>query len=362
MTTEKRREKAQKILSSMMGRDVPVISQSRYKISLIEALNYHNTFTDPKDLRRAVVSYLKENDLSDYLPAIDSSSDHELRQLGVLVMHKARGDYLADKELLFIENKLNSIKQAYKAPVVVIQKQKETKVVDRVLDQARSFASVIDGEIDSIFTKTSKGDFSIESFLKSNNVTESVCKRIASFYEGQIKELNDFLSGDEELKEAYSITKPHAKRILAFLNGVVDACLQNAASIKAQKVRKPRAKKKKPPHVLVAKLQYMKEFKELNLKSIDPKEIIGAKQLWIYNTKYKKLTRLVADNSDGLTIKGTTIVGIHLTESESKRVRKPEMVLADINKKNLIFHMKKMKTKDCEVNGRINKDTILLAV
>lgn len=346
----------------MMGKDVPVIASGRYKMSLIEALNYHNVFTDSKELRRAVVSYLKETNMTDYLPSVDSVSDNEIRQLGVLIMHKVRGDYLADKELLFIENKLNSIKESYKAPVVVIQKQKETKTVDRVLEQARSFASVIDGEIDALLTKTSKGDFSIESFLKSNNVTESVCKRIASFYEGQIKELNDFLSGDEELKEAYSITKPHAKRILAFLNGVVDACLQNAASIKAQKVRKPRAKKKKPAHVLVSKLQYLKEFKELNLKSIDPKDVIGAKQLWIYNTKYKKLTRLIADNAEGLTVKGTTIMGIHLTESECKRVRNPELVLADVNKKTLNFHMKKMKTKDCEVNGRINKDTILLTV
>lgn len=362
MTSEKRREKAQKLLSFMMGKDVPVITSSDYRVSLINALNYHNVFTDSKDLRRAVVSYLKETNMTDYLASVESVSDNELRQLGVLIMHKARGDYLADKELLFIENKLNSIKESYKAPVVIIQKQKETKIVDRVLEQARFFASVIDGELDSLFTKTSKGDFSVESFLKSNNVTESVCKRIASFYEGQIKELNDFLSGDEELKEAYSVTKPHAKRILTFLNGVVDTCLQNAASIKAQKVRKPRTKKKKPAHLLISKLQYLKEFKELNLKSIDPKDVIGAKQLWVYNTKYKKLTRLVADNSEGLTIKGTTIIGIHLTESKSKRVRKPELVLSDINKKSLNFHMKKMKTKECEVNGRINKDTILLTV
>lgn len=362
MTSDKRRDKAQRVLSSMMGKNVPAIKSDNYKESLIVVLNYHNVFTDSKDLRRAVVSYLKENNLLDYIPAVDDASDHTLRQLGILIMHKARGDYLADKELLFIDNKLDAIKSAYRAPVVQIQKQKDTKSVDRVLDQARHYASFIDGELDCLFTKTSNGEFSIEAFLKSNNVTESVCKRIASFYEGQIKELNDFLSGDEELREAYSITKPHAKRMLAFLTGVVDACLQNAATIKAQKVRKPRAKKKKSPQVLVAKMQYLKEFKELNLKSIDPKEVIGAKQLWVYNIKYKKLTRLIADSADGFTVKGTTVVGIHLTESESKRVRKPELVLSDISKKSLNFHMKKMKTKDCEVNGRINKDTILLTV
>jgi hypothetical protein len=361
MSTEKRREKAERVLKSMMGK-APVVTQDEYKLKLIKAFNYHNEFTDDKEFRKIVVNYLKQNGKKDYLPSVDAVSDFELRQIGILISHLQKGDYIAPKDQLLIESKLESIKSKHKEPTQVVAVVSEKKVVDKVLDQARILAASIDGEIDALFTKTSKGEFSPDTFLKSNNATEAVCRRVAGFYQKQVDEMRALVGGDADLKEAYSITKPHAKRMVAFLENVIDSCMQNAATIKAQKVRKPRTKKKKSPQVLVAKLQYLKEYPDLKLKSIDPKEVIGAKQLWLYNVKYKRLSKLVSDSTDGFTVKGTTILGINIAESECKRVRKPEGMFGEISKKALTFHLKKLKTTAYEVNGRVNKDTILLTV
>lgn len=360
MTTEKRLMKAEKVFGK---NNLPKITQTDYKLNLIKVLNWHNVNTEDKALRRALVSYLKTSGKTDYVPAVESANDNAIRQLAVLAIHSQNGDYISPSHLEYMKTTLNALKESHKAPVVAIKPvAKPKKEIDKVMEQAKAIASSVDEEIDLMYTKKSSGQFSIDVLLKTSKATESVSKKIASFYTNQIQELKDYIKGDVDLKEAYSITKPHAKRILTFLESVVGACTQNAISIKAEKVRKPRAKKKKSPKVLVAKLQFMKEEPALKLKSIDPTQVIGAKQLWTYNTKYKKLTKYLADSSEGLTVKGTTVIGFSLDDSEVKTVRKPELVFADVNKKSLSFHLKKMKTKSGVVNGRINKDTILLTV
>ena len=53
-------------------------------------------------------------------------------------------------------------------------------------------------------------------------------------------------------------------------------------------------KRKRNGEQLVAKMQYKKEDTKLELKSIDPAEIIYAEELWVYNTKTRKLGHYVA--------------------------------------------------------------------
>jgi hypothetical protein len=38
---------------------------------------------------------------------------------------------------------------------------------------------------------------------------------------------------------------------------------------------------------MVAKMKFMREFAELNLKSVSPTGIIGSSEVWFYNTKYR---------------------------------------------------------------------------
>src|SRR5690606_10585621 len=94
-----------------------------------------------------------------------------------------------------------------------------------------------------------------------------------------------------------------------------------------KKQRKPRKRKIKSADQLVSKVQYLKEFSELKLVSVDPQKIVGAEVVLLYNTKYKKLSRLVASNGQTLSIKGTTVINVDDTTSMIKRVRKPQDII-----------------------------------
>jgi len=129
--------------------------------------------------------------------------------------------------------------------------------------------------------------------------------------------------------------------------------------------RKPKARKAQPKDKIVAKLKYMKSNEPLKLVSINPTDIIGAKELWIFNTKTRKLGKYVAAEYQDLGVKGTTITGFSEMLSVQKTVRKPEEKLKEFKaagKVQLRKFLDTINATDTMMNGRINEDTILLKV
>lgn len=129
--------------------------------------------------------------------------------------------------------------------------------------------------------------------------------------------------------------------------------------------KKPRARKAVPAEKIVAKLKYMKSDQANKLVSINPVDIIGSKELWVYNTKTRKLGKYVASEFAELQVKGTTITGFDEHKSVQKTLRKPEEQLKafkDAGKVALRKFLEDIKAVDIKLNGRINEDTILLKV
>jgi hypothetical protein len=110
------------------------------------------------------------------------------------------------------------------------------------------------------------------------------------------------------------------------------------------------------------------------LASINPIDIVGASELWVFNIKTRKLGKYVADNIDptgqaragsGFNVKGTTIIGFNEELSIQKTLRKPEVQLKEFKaagKVALRKFMEEIATTDTKLNGRINADTVLLKV
>jgi len=177
----------------------------------------------------------------------------------------------------------------------------------------------------------------------------------------------------EQLKEGYAhLDKPSIKKILAFYGEIEAACDMIAASQKA--TRKPRKPKEVQKDKLVAKLKYNKEDGPLKLVSVNPIEIIGAAELWVFNTKTRKIGKYIASNIDptgqgragsGLSVKGTTIQGFDENASIQKTLRKPEEQIAQFKNAGKVALRKfldEIKAVDIKLNGRINADVILLKV
>jgi hypothetical protein len=133
--------------------------------------------------------------------------------------------------------------------------------------------------------------------------------------------------------------------------------------VNAVKSRKPRKRKAKSADQLVSKLNYAKDFAELKLVSVDPKTIVGANQLWVYNTKTRKLGCYNAEDAAGLSIKGSTIQNFAESKSIQKTLRKPAVTLPEVLKGGKVALrnvLTDIRAAEGLLTGRINADTILL--
>jgi hypothetical protein len=208
--------------------------------------------------------------------------------------------------------------------------------------------------------------FKVLNLLKGKEVKAAHARLIKSFYSRDLAELEELASGtaDEQLKEGYSHrTKKQIRNLIAFYQEIMSACDMLAQEAKVN--RKPRKTKVVPKDKLVAKLKYMKSNEPLKLVSINPTDIIGSKELWIYNTKSRKLGKYVASEFADLGVKGTTITGFDEFKSICKTLRKPEEKLKEFKaagKVQLRKFLDDINATDTKMNGRINEEIVLLKV
>jgi hypothetical protein len=355
-TREKKRIKQQELIDSMKGSE-PVLTEENYKSNMMAVLNYHAENTDGKKPRQWATTVFKKT-RPDLVAIFNKASDFEMKYIGIILHHKQKGQYVSPEHMAKINDDIQNLVAKY-ATREIIQKVKATSAVDiqqRMEERAYELAGEIEGAIDEFITNAT--DFSTKSFLLSNEVSAPIAKRVGELFLPRVEEIREVISGtDAQLVEGYSnFTKRELKKYLTFLESIVADCEQQVVSAKAS--RKPRARKPKSPTQLVAKMKYLQEFE--NLKSIKPTEIIASKEVWIYNTKYRRLFRYVAADASGLSVKGTTLLNYSTSESVGKTLRKPEEVFQNFTKKWLNDSLKKLKTKDIAVNGRVNEDCIIL--
>jgi hypothetical protein len=245
-------------------------------------------------------------------------------------------------------------------PVVSIQ--------DRVREASYKMTEEIETAIETFQTDPEAFDpkaFKVLNLLKAHQAKAAHARVIRDFYAKDLNELAEAATTkDEQLKEAYShLSKVQLRKITAFYQEIVSACEMLAQEAKVN--RKPKAKKAVPAEKIVAKLKYKKADEPLKLVSINPADILGAKELWTYNTKSRKLGKYVAEEFQDLGVKGTTITGFSEVKSVQKTLRKPaEQIKAfkDAGKVVLRKFLEDINAVDTRMNGRINEDIILLKI
>jgi hypothetical protein len=169
---------------------------------------------------------------------------------------------------------------------------------------------------------------------------------------------------NEQLTEGYSHLKAaDFKRIIAWIDSLLAAVEQYRDVKRATK--KSRIKKAPSKEKVIARLKYAKDNKELKIVSINPADIVGASELWVYNVKTRKLGKYVADEYKTLSVKGTSIINFSERNSTSKTLRKPEEKLKEFAKAGKIQLRKflsDIKATETLLNGRISTDVVLLRV
>jgi hypothetical protein len=248
---------------------------------------------------------------------------------------------------------------------VVVDDKPKFNIQERMAEKTAEFLGELEGRFDDYLTEF-KGEPKLVELMTQMNVPAVQVKTVTEFISKKIAEFEEVNSSkDSQVLEAY---KHLGKRqITAMIKWWTQALSDaNSYNVVKKASKAPRKKKAVLPEKVVAKLKYAKEFKELALKSADPTTILTAQELWVYNTKTRKLGIYIADQYAGvLTVKNSSIMGFDAAASVQKTLRKPKDQIKEFTangKPAAKKWFKGIKSTEIKLNGRISTDVILLKV
>ena len=364
--------------------DTDSLSSTEFLKHYHSAMHYYNIQFSGKDLKPAVLTWMNENGYEkDVITEFKKSKDWRVSTtMGAIAsclsrgMPEQRDDFNSGtntKEWLI--NAINKVIEDSKNDVEVDEETEikpTTPVVsiqERVREATFKMTEEIEDAIEVWMETPDKFDpkqFKILNLLKGKEVKAAHARVIKEYYSNSMKELTEVVEGkDEDLKEGYKHrNKKQINNLLVFYKEIDSACTMLMEEAKVS--RKPRTKKAVPKDKIVEKLKFLKTFEPLKLVSVNPTDILGSKELWIYNTKTRKLGKYIADDMTGpLGIKGTTIIGYDEHKSVQKTIRKPDEKLKEFKTAGKIAlrkFLEDINATDTKMNGRINEDIILLKV
>ena len=202
-------------------------------------------------------------------------------------------------------------------------------------------------------------------YLRANGCNQAHARVIKKEYQLELDEINQaLLKSDEDLVEGYSHMSTSDKhRFVKFLQDVIDACDMIIGESLAN--RKQRTKKPKSAEKQVAKLKYCVKNDELGIVSEKPVTLIGATAAIIYQTKFRKIGVLIADDSMGFKAKGTTILNVNEKLSVRKTLRKPKDQLKEckgLSRTKFDKWFTDVNAVETRLTPRFGDDTIILKV
>lgn len=334
---------------------------------------YYNYYYNQKETKKYVVEWMKsvEDFSKEEVKAFDRAADRSIPMtVCSLVMAHRAGMPFRPRHTEFITKMILAAIATADPELVVTEETVKIEsyrptIQDRLNEKTSELIGELEGRYDDVFGNV-KSDFKPYDFLTTNSVAQSQLGKYQTVFQKHRNELSQAQSkADEQLVEGYRFLKTaDYRRILGWLDALL-AAVEQYRDVKRATKRVTRVKKAPAKEKVVARLKYTKENKDLKLVSINPVDIVGASELWIFNAKTRKLGRYVAASYQMLSVKGTSILNFDEEKSVAKTLRKPADQLKEFSKAGKVAlrsFLKDIRATEIRLNGRINDDTILLKV
>lgn len=265
------------------------------------------------------------------------------------------------------KSRLNEIVSTHQLDVpVAAEENNKPSIQERIQGKTDLHIAELEGVFDEFYFHKTITEFDPYKWFVENDVKPIHANKIAEYFRDRAGDLIEVLEGkkkDAYLKESFPRSSKEMLGAIGFYTSIVTSAERLASNKLAS--RKPRKKKPVSLEKKIAKLNYLKEDTEFKLSSINPIKILSAEKLWVFNVKTRKLGVYIAADGAGLSVKGSKIENYKYSESIAKTLRKPKEVLTrvlDGGKVVLRKVMSEVNSKPQQLNGSINKDTILLRV
>ena len=337
--------------------DQQFLGESALSSKIAGAYNWYNYFSNSKMNREFLEEFMVAEGMSKAaLQMMNKVDDHHILPSIWKMARMITMGYDAPKERRIIL--FNDITEIVKRGIAIAEAERPPSAMSKST-VTNSLLADVEGMVDANDEQLTK----FYELLKNKAPKPAMVTDIANYYQPWVDEMKEaYATKDTDFKYAYRhMTKKQIKERIALFEGIINDCKSYVGNNRKAVVRKPRKIKPKSDTVIVKSLKCQKEDVDLKIVSIDPTKIVGAKELWTFNTKYNVLAHYVSDT--GLSVKGTTLQNVNDKLSSQKKLRKPDQVLPDITgstSKAAIRSFEAVTTKASEPNGRINEHTVLL--
>ena len=334
---------AQLVNAKYMGKTEPeLITLELGPVEYSKFLNWYNYMSS----REEALTWL-----SDYLVKRGRGTDAELlkkipewaipKTAGYVARILDRGYSVPTDGVAFIDRNLNDALRHLPEEAVKNEQSASPEYEDRETALLNALESRV----------WSEGEFDIKTWSSENRVSSKHAEVIRDFMKPRLDSLKS-----REWKDA----RAKAKR--SIFQAIVDH-MEHLMAIKKTVTRAPR----KPRTVTVEKklrfVRYQRDSAECGVTSIDPAKILGAKEVWFYNTKYRTLSVL---RGESLDINRTTVIGYDPARSESRGAgRKFTEVVRNV----VSYPPRRLEKLIGELKGtpktpqdRMNENTLILRV
>jgi hypothetical protein len=281
--------------------------EDRRRVALMRSFTWYGRFYGRKDAKDFMSKYLEFNQRAAEAKIMRKVDDNEfMLTLCWLSRMELRGLELTDieketlsseiKRLIETVNKPEITNEVVEAPVI------RPNIQEILKDKAREAAGELEGLFDEFITSGAALKHSLKPIdeVAKKNVMPQHISLLTDVWKKKLAEFEELLKGaDKQLVEGYShLSKVQIKNVIKFTEQVINDLNSYISVKKASKV--PRARKAVSVEKIVAKLKYLKTFKDvatkIDLISVSPVKLHGASECYLFDTAKRKLIYLCADD------------------------------------------------------------------
>ena len=351
--------------------------EDRRRVALMRSFTWYGRFYGKKDAKEFLAQYLDLRERPQEAKIMRKVDEKEcINTLCWLARMELRGLELSETESDTLQNEIKRLLESVHKPQVINatatgapEAPSRPNIQDILKDKAREAGGELEGLFDEYITSGAGSKHTLRPIdeVAKKNVMPQHISLLTEVWKKKLNEIEEVLKGtDAQLVQGYQhLTKTQLKNVVKFIELVISD-LNSYISVK-KAAKAPRARKAVPVEKQVAKLKYLKTFKDtaskLDLVSISPIKLHGASEAWVYDTAKRKLHHYIADEySKTFTVKGSTLLGFDTAQSEVKTLRKPGEQIKEVmgSKPAARKYFKDIKAVSTTPNGRFNEHMIIL--
>jgi hypothetical protein len=349
----------------------------RRRVALMRSFTWYGRFYGKKDAKEFLAQYLDLRERPQEAKIMRRIDEKEcINTLCWLARMELRGLELSETESDTLQNEIKRLLETINKPQIVEatatgapEAPSRPNIQEILKDKAREAGGELEGLFDEYITSGAGTRHTLRPIdeVAKKNVMPQHISLLTDVWKKKLNEIEEVLKGtDAQLVQGYQhLTKTQLKNIVKFIELVIND-LNSYISVK-KAAKAPRARKAVPVEKQVAKLKYLKTFKDtaskMDLVSISPIKLHGASEAWVYDTAKRKLHHYIADDySKTFTVKGSTLLGFDTAQSEVKTLRKPSEQIKEVmgSKPAARKYFKDIKAVSTTPNGRFNDQMIIL--